>query len=130
MSFRAVVVVGDKKGKVGMGVRKGADVSLAIRKAVSAASKHLITVPIVDDTIPYAVHEKFGAAKILLKPAPKGAGIIAGGPIRAVLTLAGIRNIVAKMLGSHNKLNNMRAVISALEKLKTKERIATIRKVA
>jgi len=117
MSFRACVVIGDRKGRVGMAVRKGADVTNAINKAANAAKKYLIKVNIINDTIPHTVREKFTAAKILLKPAPKGTGIIAGGPMRMVLELAGIKNVVAKMMGSKNKINNVKATLSALEKM-------------
>lgn len=127
MSFRACVVIGDHRGHVGMGVRKGADVSMAINKAVNAARKHLITVQIVKDTIPAQALVKFGAAKILLKPAPIGTGIIAGGPVRAVLELSGIKNVVAKMLGSGNKINNVSATLEALKQLKTKEQVEKLR---
>lgn len=121
MRFRACIVIGDRKGRVGMAVAKGADVTLAINKAVTKAKKHMITVPIVNDTIPHRVDMKSGAAKILLKPAPKGTGIIAGGAVRQVLDLAGVSNVVAKILGSSNKINNVNATILALQKLKRVE---------
>ena len=109
-----------------MGLRKGADVSLAINKAVSAAKKHLIKVMTVNDTIPCRIVMKFGAAQIMLKPAPAGSGVIAGGAVRAVLELAGIKNVVSKMLGSKSKVNNVMATLNALEQLNN---IAKIRKV-
>jgi len=121
MRFRACIVIGDRKGRVGMAVAKGADVTLAINKAVSKAKKHLITVPIVNETIPHRVDIKLGAAKLLIKPAPKGTGIIAGGAVRTVLDLAGISNVVGKILGSKNKINNVRATLKALESLKRVE---------
>jgi len=123
MRFRACVVIGDLKGKLGVGVRKGADVSMAIEKAVRAAKKNLIKVEIVNETIPHEVRVKFKSAKILIKPAPKGTGIIAGGPVRSALELSGINNIVAKMLGSNNKINNVRAVIKALSSFKKRRRL-------
>ncbi len=121
MSFRACVVVGDKKGKVGSAVAKGADVTIAVNKAVTKAKKNLINVPIVNETIPHRVDCKFGAAKILLKPAPKGTGVIAGGAIRPVLELAGVSNVVAKILGTKNKMNNVKAAIKALSQFKVIE---------
>jgi small subunit ribosomal protein S5 len=127
MRFRATVAIGDQKGRVGIGIAKGADVSNAIQKAATAARKHLITVPIVDDTIPHQVLLKFRAARVLLKPAPKGSGVIAGGPIRVVMELAGIKNVVSKILGSSNKINNVYALMAALGKLRTKEQAAQLR---
>jgi len=127
MSFRACVVIGDQKGRVGMGIKKGADVSMAVNKAVTAAKKNLIKVKIINDTIPYIIKEKSGGAQVFLKPAPPGRGIIAGGPVRAVLELAGIKNIVSKMQGSKNKINNVRATIIALTKIRTPEEINKIR---
>ena len=118
MRFRACVVIGDRKGKVGYAVMKGNDVQAAINKAVTKAKKHLITVPIVDGTIPHSVEKVATSARVLLRPAPKGRGVIAGGAIRPVLELSGIQNVVSKMLGSSNKVNNVRATIKALESLK------------
>lgn len=118
MRFRACLVIGDKKGKVGMGVAKGADVTLAVNKAFTKAKKNLITVPTVNETIPHRVDAKFGAAKIMLKPAPKGTGIRAGGAARTILDLAGVSNVVAKVLGSNNKINNVSATLKALSLLK------------
>lgn len=116
LRFRACVVVGDRQGRVGEGTKKGADVAGAIEKAARIAKKNMITVPIVNNTIPHEVREKYGAALVLLKPARQGRGIIAGGPIRVVLELAGIPNVTAKMLGTKNKINNVRATINALKK--------------
>lgn len=118
MRFRACVVIGDRKGKVGTATGKGADVTLAVNKAVNKAKKHMITVPTINETIPHRVDIKEGAAKIMIKPAPKGTGIIAGGAVRIVLDLAGVSNVVAKILGSSNKINNVNATIRALKKLK------------
>ncbi len=118
MSFRACVGIGDKKGKVAVGVGKGADVSIAVNKAVNRAKKEMITVPIVNETIPHEIYSKEGASKILLKPARQGRGVIAGGVVRTILELAGINNISAKILGTNNKINNSRCTVNALNKLK------------
>lgn len=127
MRFRATVAIGDQKGRVGLGIAKGTDVSNSIQKAATAAKKRLIRVPIVDDTIPHQVTEKFGGAKILIKPAPKGSGVIAGGPIRAIMELAGVKNVVSKILGSPNKINNVYALIRALQRLRTRQDMARMR---
>jgi len=121
MRFRATVVVGDGKGRVGMGIGKGLDVTGAVTKGSTLAKKSLLSVPLVNDTVPHEVRTKFGAARILVKPAPRGSGVIAGGPLRLVLELAGIKNVVAKMLGSANKINNVYALMAALASLRTKE---------
>lgn len=113
--FSALVVVGDKKGKVGVGLSKAPDVSSAIRKAIEAAKRKMIKVPLKGNTIPYSIVEKFSAAKILLKPAPSGSGIIAGGPVRVVLESAGIRDAVGKVLGTNNKTSNVYAALKALK---------------
>lgn len=119
-SFRTVVVIGNKKGKVGVGVAKGADVSIAVDKAVRQAKKHIIDIPLTENkSIPYQVQAKYSAAQVLLKPATMGRGIIAGGIIRVICLLGGIENITAKIIGrTNNKLNNSRATILALQKLK------------
>ncbi len=117
MRFRACVLIGDKKGKVGWGLAKGADVTGAVNKAVRKARKNLIQIPLKNETITKEIREKFCAARILLKPAPKGTGIKAGGAVRAVFELGGVPNVVGKILGSNNKINNMRAVFKAIEKL-------------
>lgn len=117
MRFSTLVVVGDKKGRVGAGIAKAADVVSSIQKAVTYAKKHLINVPMRGTTIPYEISYKYGAAKILLKPAPAGSGIIAGGPLRAVLEASGVKDVVAKMLGSNNKAANVYAAIEAMKKL-------------
>ncbi|MFA6973892.1 MAG: 30S ribosomal protein S5 [Parcubacteria group bacterium] len=111
--FRATLVIGNRKGKVGVGVGKGSDVSDAIRKAFDDAKKNMITVPMHKNTIPHELSYKVGSAKIILKPATPGRGVIAGGAIRAVVDLAGIKDIVSKSLGTSNKLNVARAAVSA-----------------
>jgi len=121
MNFRACVALGDKKGQVGVGLGKGADVTMAVNKAVNRAKKNMITVPMVNDTIPHAVDCKMGAAKIIFKPAKKGRGVIAGGVARAILELAGVKNVTSKTLGSKNKINNARCTIEALGKLRRAE---------
>ncbi len=128
MSFRACIVIGDRKGRVAMGLRKGADVAIAINKAITAAKKQIITVRIVDGTIPSRVVAKFKAAEVLLRPAAPGTGVIAGGAVRAVLELAGVKNVVSKMLGSKNKVNNVKAIINALENLKDADQLKELRK--
>lgn len=114
-SFRATMVIGDKKGRVGVGVGKGSDVSNAIGKAVNDAKKGMITIDISKGTIPYDMSIKMGSAKVMLKPAKEGRGIVAGGAVRAVVDLAGIKDIVSKSLGTSNKLNVARATIEALK---------------
>lgn len=121
MRFRACVAVGNKKGKVGIGLAKGADVTMAVNKAVNQAKKNFIEVPIFNETIPHDVYFKEGAAKILIKPAKKGRGIIAGGAARIVLELAGVKNITSKILGTNNKVNNVKCLIKALDSLKRVE---------
>lgn len=114
MRFRVTMVIGDRKGRVGYGIAKGADVQTAVQKAVNQAKKKLIQVPIVNGTIPHPLEVKFSAAKVILKPAPKGTGIKAGGAVRVVLEFAGVPNITGKILGSGNKINNTKATIKAL----------------
>jgi small subunit ribosomal protein S5 len=118
MSFRACVVIGDRKGSVGVGLGKGLDVTIAVNKAVNRAKKSMIKVPIIKETIPHEIREKFGAALILLKPAKKGKGVIAGGVVRPILELAGVKNATSKIMGSNNKINNAQCVILALSNLK------------
>lgn len=120
LSFRATVVVGDKENhQVGVGVEKGQDVAQAIQKASSKAKKKLITVPIINDTIPHEITAKYKAAKVILKPARRGKGVIAGGAARTVLKLANVPNVIAKILGNtSNAINNARVTILALSKLK------------
>jgi len=115
IKFGAVVVLGDKKGKVGVGNSKAKDVRNAIRKAIDDAKKNMVVVTMRGTTIPYSVVSKVGASEVLLKPAPAGSGVIAGGPMRVVLEAAGIRDVVGKTLGSNNKISNVRATIQALE---------------
>ncbi len=120
MRFAALMVIGNRKGQVGVGLGKAADVSTAMKKGVSAASKQLFTVPMKGTTIPHEVRIKFGASRILLKPAPEGSGVIAGGSIRAVVEAAGVRDVVGKILGTNNKIGNVYATVAALKMLKIK----------
>jgi len=115
--FSALVVVGDKKGKVGIALAKAPDVRNAISKALTSAKKRLVKIPLTGTTIPFSVSEKFSAAKVLLKPAPPGSGIIAGGPIRVVLESAGVRDASGKILGTKNKISNVYATLKALERI-------------
>ena len=120
--FRAVVVIGNKAGKVGLGVAKGTDVAQAVDKATRLAKKFLIEIPIIEDTIPYEVSAKFGASRVLLRPQRKGRGLVAGGTVRVICELVGIKNISSKILGrTTNKLNNAKATLIALSSLKVKE---------
>lgn len=125
--FSAVVVVGDKKGKVGLGTGKAIEVPDAIKKAVEDAKKNIINVPIVNTTIPHEVTGVYGAGRVFLKPAKDGTGVIAGGPVRAVVELAGIQNILSKSLGSSTPINIVRATIEGLQTLRTIEDVAVIR---
>lgn len=117
MRFAALVVIGNRRGTVGVGLGKSNDVSSAILKGVTQAKKKLIDITIINETIPHAIFLKKGAAQIILKPAPKGTGIIAGGAIRSVVEVAGIRNISSKILGTGNKASNVYATFEALKKL-------------
>ena len=126
--FSATVVVGDKKGTVGIGIGKASEVPDAIKKAIQAANKNLIKITLIDGrTIEHEAIGKSGAARVLIKPAPAGAGLIAGGAVRAVLELAGIHDISSKSLGSRTKINMATATINALKSLKTPEEVAALR---
>lgn len=119
--FRVVMVVGNKAGKIGVGVAKGLDVAQAVEKSTKFAKKNLIEIPILEDTIPHEVYAKHSSARVLLKPRRKGRGLVAGGTVRVICSLAGIKNISSKILGrTGNKLNNARATIKALKQLKTR----------
>ena len=126
-SFSAVVVVGDGRGHVGAGLGKADEVPEAIKKGIEDAKKHLILVPLVDRTIPHAVTADFGAAKVLLRPASKGTGVIAGGSVRAVVESAGISDILSKSLGSTNPVNVVMATMKALGALRSSQRITEMR---
>ena len=124
LRFSALVVVGDRKGRVGIGIGKSKEVSAAIEKATTVAKKNVVNIPIVNNTIPHNTIGKFSATSILLLPAPEGTGVIAGGSARSVIELAGIKNIVTKRHGSSNRMNCVKATMAGLLSLKTKEEIA------
>nr|YP_009297116.1 ribosomal protein S5 [Ceramium japonicum]AOM66459.1 ribosomal protein S5 [Ceramium japonicum] len=128
LSFRAVLVIGNTKGQIGVGVGKASDVIGAVKKGISDAKKHIINIPVTKyNSIPHPIQGIAGAAKIILRPSATGSGVIAGGSTRTVLELAGIKNILAKQLGSNNKLNNARATLNALSNLRTLEQTANDR---
>jgi small subunit ribosomal protein S5 len=127
MRFRAVVAIGNRNGKIGIGIAKALEVSGAVAKAVAVAKKHLITIPIIEGTIPHEIVVTCDRARVLLKPARSGTGIIAGGAVRAIIKLSGIKNILTKMLGSSNKVNNAQAVFLALSSLRTRESVYALR---
>ena len=118
MRFRVTVAIGDKKGRVGFGIGKSSEVMIGVQKAIAQAKSRLITVPIVNDTIPHPVTTKFKATKLFLIPAPEGKGIIAGGAVRKILDLAGIKNVLSKLHGSRNKITSAYATMKALESLR------------
>ncbi len=123
IGFSALMVVGDKRGKVGVGLGKAPDVSMAIKKGIAVAKKHMIEVPIVRGTIPFRMDFKSGAAKIILKPAPPGSGVIAGGAVRSVVMACGIGNISSKVLGTKNQASNVYATMEALSKLSQRHKM-------
>lgn len=125
--FSATVAVGDKKGQVGIGTGKANEVPDAIKKAVQAATKNVVRVSIVDGTIPHEAIGVQGASKVLLKPACEGTGVKAGGPVRSVLELAGVKDILSKSLGSNTKINMAYATLKALQSMRTKEQVAALR---
>lgn len=119
IGFSVLMVIGDKKGRVGVGLGKAPDVLSSIKKGVARAKKNLFTVPMKGSTIPHDIRVKFGAAKVLLKPAPAGSGVIAGGAVRSVMEAAGVKNVSTKVLGTRNKASNVYATIKALKLLET-----------
>ena len=123
LTFRALVVIGDRKGRVGYGVDKGKDVQIAVEKAVNQAKKSLITIPMFKETVPHRTEGKYKAGKVMIKPAPRGSGIIAGGAVRVVLELGGVPNASAKIMGkTGNKMNNVKAAFVALQSFKPKNK--------
>ena len=127
MRFSALMVVGDEKGRIGCGMGKAVEIPEAIRKGTEDAKKNMITVALKDTTIPHEVVGVYGTGKVLMLPAPEGTGVIAGGPVRAVLEAAGIRNIRTKSIGSNNPINMVKAAINGLSQLRTAEQVAKMR---
>ena len=126
-SFSALIVVGDMNGRVGAGLGKAREVPEAIRKGVEIAKRSMITVPMVGTSIPHEVRYKWGAARVMLKPAAPGTGVISGGAMRAVIELSGIKDILTKSLGTTNPINTVRATMAALQSLRTAEEVADLR---
>ena len=127
MRFSALMVVGDEKGRVGCGMGKAVEIPEAIRKGLEEAKKSMVTIPLNGTTIPHEVVGVFGTGKVKMLPAPEGTGVIAGGPVRAVLEAAGIKDIVTKSIGSNNKINMVRATLAGLKQLRSAEQVAAMR---
>ena len=125
--FSVLVVVGDEKGRIGVGSGKASEVPEAIKKATDAAKKNLITVPVVNGTVPHEYTKKLGSSIVIIKPAPEGTGVIAGGGIRAVLEMVGVKDVLSKSLGANNHLSMVRSTINALLQLRTKRQICAMR---
>ncbi len=125
--FRVLIVIGDQKGKIGYGIAKGNEIAVAVKKAVAAAQKRMIDVPVIDDTIPYEITQDLGSSRVFLKPASQGTSVVAGGVVRVIAELAGIKNLLSKTIGSSNKVNNVKTVFLALSSFDP-EKVEIIRK--